>query len=66
VRGTARGTLSQAAGRGRAGAAHPRPRQDGLSPFGGLYRIIDLHPVHCINSDLRRVMVLTQLQGSKP
>src|ERR1700684_3458172 len=32
-------------------------------PFGGLYRIIDITLSNCINSDLRRVFVLTQYKS---
>ena len=32
-------------------------------PFGGLYRIIDFTMSNCINSDLRRVVVLTQYKA---
>ncbi len=33
-------------------------------PFGGKYRIIDLTLSNCINSDLRRIAVLTQYKSS--
>ena len=32
-------------------------------PFGGLYRIIDFTLSNCINSDLRRILVLTQYKA---
>ena len=32
-------------------------------PFGGIYRIIDFTLSNCINSDIRRIIVLTQYQA---
>jgi glucose-1-phosphate adenylyltransferase len=32
-------------------------------PFGGIYRIIDFTLSNCINSDMRRIMVLTQYKA---
>ncbi|MGA2433672.1 MAG: sugar phosphate nucleotidyltransferase, partial [Bryobacteraceae bacterium] len=32
-------------------------------PFGGIYRIIDFTLSNCINSDLRRIIVLTQYKA---
>ena len=32
-------------------------------PFGGAYRIIDFTLSNCINSDLRRILVLTQYKS---
>ncbi len=32
-------------------------------PFGGIYRIIDFALSNCINSDIRRIMVLTQYKA---
>ena len=32
-------------------------------PFGGIYRIIDFTLSNCINSDLRKVLVLTQYKA---
>ena len=32
-------------------------------PFGGLYRIIDFTLSNCINSGLRRILVLTQYKA---
>src|SRR2546426_3013537 len=37
-----------------------RDRAKPAVPFGALYRIIDITLSNCINSDLRRVFVLTQ------
>ncbi len=40
-----------------------RDRAKPAVPFGGAYRIIDITLSNCINSDLRRVYVLTQYQA---
>ena len=40
-----------------------RDRAKPAVPFGGVYRIIDLTLSNCINSDLRRVYVLTQYKA---
>src|SRR5205809_7904534 len=40
-----------------------RDRAKPAVPFGGLYRIIDFTLSNCINSELRRVMVLTQYKA---
>ena len=32
-------------------------------PFGGIYRIIDFTLSNCINSDIRRILVLTQYKA---
>src|ERR1700681_3228557 len=40
-----------------------RDRAKPAVPFGGVYRIIDLTLSNCINSDLRRVFVLTQYKA---
>ncbi|MDA0920403.1 MAG: sugar phosphate nucleotidyltransferase, partial [Planctomycetota bacterium] len=32
-------------------------------PFGGIYRIIDFALSNCINSDLRRMLILTQYKS---
>jgi glucose-1-phosphate adenylyltransferase len=40
-----------------------RDRAKPAVPFGGLYRIIDVTLSNCINSDLRRVFVLTQYKA---
>ena len=37
-----------------------RDRAKPAVPFGGVYRIIDITLSNCLNSDLRRVFVLTQ------
>jgi glucose-1-phosphate adenylyltransferase len=40
-----------------------RDRAKPAVPFGGIYRIIDLALSNCINSDLRRIFVLTQYKA---
>jgi glucose-1-phosphate adenylyltransferase len=40
-----------------------RDRAKPAVPFGGVYRIIDITLSNCINSDLRRVFVLTQYKA---
>src|SRR5438270_11587477 len=49
------------------GGARPYPRtRDRARPavtFGGIYRIIDVTLSNCINSDLRRVYILTQYKA---
>src|SRR5260370_734395 len=41
----------------------PRPRDTPAVTFGGIYRIIDITLSNCINSDLRRVYILTQYKA---
>src|SRR5271154_2718833 len=40
-----------------------RDRAKPAGPFGGVYRIIDITLSNCLNSDLRRVFVLTQYKA---
>jgi glucose-1-phosphate adenylyltransferase len=40
-----------------------RDRAKPAVPFGGVYRIIDLTLSNCVNSDLRRIFVLTQYKS---
>jgi glucose-1-phosphate adenylyltransferase len=40
-----------------------RDRAKPAVPFGGVYRIIDMTLSNCVNSDLRRVFVLTQYKA---
>ena len=40
-----------------------RDRAKPAVPFGGLYRIIDFTLSNCINSNLRRILVLTQYKA---
>jgi len=41
-----------------------RDRAKPAVTFGGIYRIIDITLSNCLNSDLRRVYILTQYQGA--
>jgi glucose-1-phosphate adenylyltransferase len=41
-----------------------RDRAKPAVPFGGIYRIIDFTLSNCINSDVRRIFVLTQYKSS--
>ena len=41
-----------------------RDRAKPAVPFGGLYRIIDFPLSNCINSGLRRILVLTQYKAA--
>lgn len=56
-------TLILAGGKGTRLEPLTRDRAKPAVPFGGLYRIIDFTLSNCINSDLRRVMVLTQYKA---
>ena len=40
-----------------------RDRAKPAVPFGGVYRIIDVTLSNCLNSDLRRIFVLTQYKA---
>jgi glucose-1-phosphate adenylyltransferase len=40
-----------------------RDRAKPAVPFGGIYRIVDITLSNCVNSDLRRVFVLTQYKA---
>lgn len=40
-----------------------RDRAKPAVPFGGIYRIIDITLSNCINSDLRRIFILTQYKS---
>src|SRR4030081_2374232 len=40
-----------------------RDRAKPAVPFGGIYRIIDFTLSNCINSDLRKILVLTQYKA---
>jgi glucose-1-phosphate adenylyltransferase len=52
-----------AGGRGTRLEPLTRDRAKPAVPFGGLYRIIDFGLSNCINSGLRRVLVLTQYKA---
>src|SRR5260370_18957601 len=56
-------TLILACGRGTRLGPLTRDRAKPAVPFGGLYRIIDFTLSNCINSDLRRLLVLTQYKA---
>jgi glucose-1-phosphate adenylyltransferase len=56
-------TLLLAGGKGTRLEPLTRDRAKPAVPFGGLYRIIDFTLSNCINSDLRRVLVLTQYKA---
>jgi glucose-1-phosphate adenylyltransferase len=56
-------TLILAGGKGTRLEPLTRDRAKPAVPFGGLYRIIDFTLSNCINSNLRRVYVLTQYKA---
>jgi glucose-1-phosphate adenylyltransferase len=56
-------TLLLAGGKGTRLEPLTRDRAKPAVPFGGLYRIIDFTLSNCINSNLRRVFVLTQYKA---
>lgn len=56
-------TIILAGGRGTRLGALTRDRAKPAVPFGGLYRIIDFTLSNCLNSGLRRVLVLTQYKN---
>ncbi len=56
-------TLVLAGGRGTRLEPLTRDRAKPAVPFGGLYRIIDFTLSNCINSGLRRILVLTQYKA---
>jgi glucose-1-phosphate adenylyltransferase len=56
-------TLLLAGGKGTRLDPLTRDRAKPAVPFGGLYRIVDFTLSNCINSDLRRVLVLTQYKA---
>lgn len=56
-------TLVLAGGRGARLGPLTRDRAKPAVPFGGQYRIIDFTLSNCINSGLRRVLVLTQYKA---
>ena len=51
---------------GRGSRLEPltRDRAKPAVPFGGIYRIIDFTLSNCINSDLRKILVLTQYKAT--
>ena len=56
-------TFILAGGRGERLDPLTRDRAKPAVPFGGIYRIIDFTLSNCINSDLRRIYVLTQYKS---
>jgi glucose-1-phosphate adenylyltransferase len=56
-------TLILAGGKGTRLEPLTRDRAKPAVPFGGLYRIIDFTLSNCINSELRKVLVLTQYKA---
>jgi glucose-1-phosphate adenylyltransferase len=56
-------TLVLAGGKGTRLDPLTRDRAKPAVPFGGLYRIIDFTLSNCINSGLRRILVLTQYKA---
>jgi glucose-1-phosphate adenylyltransferase len=56
-------TLILAGGRGSRLEPLTRDRAKPAVPFGGVYRIIDFTLSNCINSGLRRILVLTQYKA---
>jgi glucose-1-phosphate adenylyltransferase len=56
-------TLILAGGRGARLEPLTRDRAKPAVPFGGLYRIIDFTLSNCINSGLRRILVLSQYKA---
>jgi glucose-1-phosphate adenylyltransferase len=53
-----------AGGRGSRLEPLTRDRAKPAVPFGGIYRIIDFTLSNCINSDLRKMLVLTQYKAT--
>jgi glucose-1-phosphate adenylyltransferase len=56
-------TLILAGGKGTRLEPLTRDRAKPAVPFGGLYRIVDFTLSNCINSNLRRILVLTQYKA---
>ncbi len=56
-------TLILAGGKGTRLDPLTRDRAKPAVPFGGLYRIVDFTLSNCINSGLRRILVLTQYKA---
>jgi glucose-1-phosphate adenylyltransferase len=52
-----------AGGRGTRLEPLTRDRAKPAVPFGGIYRIVDFALSNCINSDLRKILVLTQYKA---
>src|SRR5437867_6547113 len=56
-------TLILAGGKGTRLDPLTRDRAKPAVPFGGLHRIVDFTLSNCLNSDLRRILVLTQYKA---
>lgn len=56
-------TLILAGGKGTRLEPLTRDRAKPAVPFGGLYRIVDFPLSNCLNSNLRRILVLTQYKA---
>ena len=56
-------TVVLAGGRGSRLEPLTRDRAKPAVPFGGLYRIIDFVLSNCLNSGMRRMLILTQYKG---
>ena len=56
-------TMILAGGKGTRLEPLTRDRAKPAVPFGGLYRIVDFTLSNCVNSDLRRMLVLTQYKA---
>ena len=56
-------TLILAGGKGTRLEPLTRDRAKPAVPFGGLYRIIDFTLSNCLNSNLRKILVLTQYKA---
>jgi len=56
--------MIMAGGRGERLYPLTRDRAKPAVPFGGIYRIIDFTLSNCINSDVRRIYVLTQYKST--
>ncbi|MEM1061367.1 MAG: glucose-1-phosphate adenylyltransferase [Planctomycetota bacterium] len=57
-------TLILAGGKGTRLEPLTRDRAKPAVPFGGAYRIIDFALSNCLNSGLRRILVMTQYKGA--
>ena len=55
--------MLMAGGRGKRLYPLTRDRAKPSTPFGGIYRVIDFTLSNCINSDLRKIYVLTQYKS---
>jgi len=56
-------TLVLAGGKGTRLEPLTRDRAKPAVPFGGIYRIIDFTLSNCLNSDLRKILILTQYKA---